>query len=110
MIARSIEVPLKYEAKFLGKLYTDEGKGSNHITKLISKKQIENIKKIGIETTYQNISKQLMYNRTDYHWLYGIISLIDEEYLPMMKGFIKSYPNLSSAIQKCGSVRDSVSV
>lgn len=93
ILARCIEVPTRDEVDYLGELYTDEGKGSGSINKVISPIQLERLQKLGIDRAYYNISQHLMYDITNNHWLHGCITKLDDNYIATMKGLLKVYPN-----------------
>lgn len=93
MLARLIEVPTKTEANFLQNILVDNGKGRKIVNKLITKEQIQKIQKIGISKLYENILDDLNYKRSEIYWPFGIISLIDDSYLPKQKNILEIHPN-----------------
>lgn len=93
ILGRCIEVPLKDEVEFLGKLHTDEGKGSSKTSQLILEEQKNNLLSLGLEKTYYNLAQNINYKKIDTHWIHGCIASIDNSFLPIIKGFTNIYPN-----------------
>lgn len=86
VLARCIDVPSSIEAKFLGELVHDEGRGSSSYEQLVTEEKVNKIRELGLDYVFKNYSKNLYFKRNDFHWIQGVITQLDSTYLPTMKG------------------------
>ena len=105
ILSRCIDIPNYQEVEFLGDLYTDEGKGSSHLQKLVSKENLEIINKIGVSKTYYEFMKNRSFKRKEIHWMQANISSLDNQYLCNIKGLLNQNSTIL-AIEKIVRILD----
>jgi hypothetical protein len=84
-LSRLIELPHPKEVQFLGKLYHDEGCGSNQMHPLITEDRIAFLQQYPLSETYRKLSENIWLYQKELPWIHGTISTIDSEYLSIMK-------------------------
>lgn len=81
IISRLIDFPTQDEARYLGALEYDEGKGSHHVSTIVDEENLMHAKEIGVERLYQTHLTNPSAQKHRFPWIQGTIMQLSPDYL-----------------------------